>query len=59
MRKEICEHPFGTIKRNFGYTYFSMKGKDSALSESSFIGFIYNLKRVLKISGIKKLMAVI
>ena len=59
MRKEICEHPFGTIKRNFGYTYFSMKGQDSALSESSLIGFIYNLKRVLKISGIKKLMAVI
>jgi transposase len=58
-RKEICEHPFGTIKRNFGFTYFSMKGEDSALSESSFISFIYNLKRVINIVGIQKLMAMI
>ena len=58
-RKEICEHPFGTIKRNLGFTYFSMKGKDSALCESSFIGFIYNLKRVINIVGIQKLTAII
>jgi transposase len=58
-RKEICEHPFGTIKRNLGFTYFSMKGEESALSESSFIGFIYNLKRVINIVGIQKLTAMI
>ena len=42
-----------------GFTYFSMKGKDSALCESSFIGFIYNLKRVINIVGIQKLTAII
>jgi len=25
-RKEIVEHPFGTIKRNRDYTYFMQKG---------------------------------
>ena len=27
-RKEIVEHPFGTIKRSFGYTYFIQRGME-------------------------------
>jgi hypothetical protein len=26
LRKELAEHPFGTIKRWFGYTHFLLKG---------------------------------
>ena len=26
LRKTLAEHPFGTIKRWFGYTHFLMKG---------------------------------
>ncbi len=58
-RKEICEHPFGSIKRNMGYSYFLMKGKDGVLTESSLAGFIHNLIKVLNILGIKRLMTLV
>lgn len=51
-RKEIVEHPFGTIKRNLGYTYFLLKGLEKVKAEFSFICFIYNFKRVIKILGV-------
>ena len=56
-RKEIVEHPFGTIKYHWGYRSFMQKGKDKVSSEFSFIAFIYNLKRVLNIVEFGKLMA--
>ncbi len=55
-RKELVEHPFGTIKRNFGYTYFMQSGIEKVKSEFSFIAFIYNFKRVINIIGVKKLI---
>ncbi|MBN2856777.1 MAG: IS1182 family transposase [Candidatus Delongbacteria bacterium] len=55
-RKEIVEHPFGTIKRTLGYTYFQVKGIEKVQGEFSFICFIYNLKRVLNIIGIKEMI---
>lgn len=58
-RKEIVEHPFGTIKHSWGYRYFMQKGKDKVSSEFSFIAFIYNLKRVLNMVEFDKLMATI
>ena len=58
-RKELAEHPFGTIKRNLGYTYFSMKGIEKVKAEFSFISFIYNLKRVLNIVSMDKLQAIL
>src|SRR4030042_3134688 len=56
-RKELVEHPFGTIKRAFGYTYFLLKGMEKVKAEFSFICFIYNLKRVLNIIPINKLIS--
>jgi transposase len=58
-RKEIVEHPFGTIKRNLGYTYFMQKGLDKVKAEFNFICFIYNFKRVLNILGVKGFLSVI
>jgi transposase len=58
-RKELVEHPFGTIKRTFGYTHFLMKGLDKAKAEFSFICFVYNLKRVLNIVPIERLLSTI
>lgn len=58
-RKELCEHPFGTIKRNLGYDYFLLKGRDGALTEFSIISMVYNMKRVLNIFGVKELLEVI
>ncbi len=58
-RKEIVEHPFGTIKRSFGYTYFLLKGIEKVKGEFSLICFVYNLKRVLNIVGTNRLMEAI
>ena len=58
-RKEIVEHPFGTIKHTWGYRYFMQKGEEKVSSEFSFIAFIYNLKRVLNIVEFEKLIAAI
>jgi hypothetical protein len=55
-RKEIVEHPFGTIKRNWGFNYFMQRGIVKVKAEFSFICFIYNLKRVLNIVPLDKLI---
>lgn len=58
-RKEVVEHPFGTIKRNWGYRYFMQKGMGKVQAEFSFIAFIYNLRRVLNIVPFEELMEAI
>lgn len=55
-RKELVEHPFGTLKRNMGYSYFMQRGYKAVKAEFSFISFIYNLKRAMKIIGMKQLL---
>ena len=55
-RGAIVEHPFGTIKRHFGYTYYLTRGLDSVNTEGSFICIVNNLKRLIKIVGVKELI---
>lgn len=55
-RKEIVEHPFGTIKHNWGYRYFMQKSLEKVSAEFSFIAFIYNLRRVLNLVDFDRLM---
>ncbi|MFY3790876.1 IS1182 family transposase [Ureibacillus sp. MALMAid1270] len=55
-RGSIVEHPFGTIKRHFGYTYFLTRGLESVNTEVSFICLAYNLKRLINIIGVKELI---
>src|SRR5208283_5015603 len=59
LRKELCEHPFGTIKRWFGYTYFLLKGLEKVRTEWSLMTLAYNLKRVFKLVSFDKLMAAV
>jgi transposase len=59
LRKQLCEHPFGTIKRFLGYTYFLMKGLPNVRAEWSLITLVYNLKRVLNLVSFEKLMAAV
>jgi len=56
-RKELAEHPFGTIKRSQDHGYFLLKGKDKVNCEFNFTSFIYNFKRVLNIAGFDALLA--
>jgi hypothetical protein len=59
LRKTLAEHPFGTIKRWFGYTHFLLKGLAKVQCEWSLTTLAYNLKRVLNLVSFKKLMAAV
>lgn len=56
LRKALVEHPFGTIKRWFGYTYFLVKGLEMVRAEWSLITLAYNIKRVLNLVNFQELM---
>jgi len=55
-RKELAEHPFGTLKRTFGYTYFLMKGLEKVKAEMNLMSLVYNFKRVFNIVGYQMMM---
>lgn len=59
LRKSLVEHPFGTIKRAFGYDHFLLKGLEKVRTEWSLITLAYNLKRVLNLVDFQKLMAAV
>jgi hypothetical protein len=59
LRKALVEHPFGTIKRWFGYTHFLVKGLDMVRAEWSLITLAYNMKRVLRIVDWNQLLAAV
>ena len=58
LRKSLVEHPFGTIKCSLGLTHVYIKGLDRVSSWTSSVFLAYNLKRVINILGIPKLMEV-
>jgi transposase len=55
-RKEIVEHPFGTMKRTMTSGYFLMRGMKKVAAEMSLTVLCYNIKRVLNILGIEKMI---
>ncbi|MDQ3843728.1 MAG: transposase [Bacteroidota bacterium] len=55
-RQAICEHPFGTIKRAWGYSYTLLRGLSKVDGEMNLIALIYNLRRALNILGFKQMM---
>ncbi len=59
LRKEVVEHPFGTIKYWMGETHFQMKTLKHVSTEMSLHVLAYNLKRVMNIMGIKPLIQAI
>lgn len=56
-RKELAEHPFGTIKRAFNQGYMLLKRLPKVGTEASLTMLAYDITRVINIMGIKKLMA--
>jgi hypothetical protein len=58
-RQAICEHPFGTIKRHWGYTHTLLKGLQKVNGEMNLIMFCYNFMRTKNILGIDKMLLVI
>ena len=57
LRKQIVEHPYGTIKHRMGATHFVMKGLENVKAEMSLHVLAYNLTRVINIVGVPAIMA--
>ncbi len=58
-RQEIVEHPFGTIKRQWGFDYTLMKGKQKVDGDVGLIFIAYLFTRLMNILGLKGLMEAI
>ena len=58
-RQAICEHPFGTIKRHWGYTHTLLKGLQKVNGEMNLIMFCYNFIGTKNILGFKKMLQAI
>ena len=56
-RKELVEHPFGTIKRSFNQGYMLMKGLRKVTGEMGLTMLAYNMRRAINILGTRALMA--
>lgn len=55
-RQAIVEHPFGTIKRSWGYTYTLLRRIGKITGEFSLIFTAYNMRRSVSILTFKGLM---
>jgi transposase len=55
-RRETVEHPFGTIKQWMNQGAFLMRGLEKVRAEFSLTALAYNLRRVLNIVGLPKLI---
>ena len=55
-RQQIVEHPYGTIKRQWGFSYIiTKKYIERAEADFGFIMTAYNLRRIINIVGMKRL----
>lgn len=57
LRKQTVEHPWGTVKRSFGFSYFLTRGAESVRTESILHFLVYNIKRAINIMGTQELRA--
>ena len=58
-RKEVVEHPFGTIKWYDGAHYFLCRGKEMVSAEIALSFLSYHLRRAINILGVGVLIAFI
>ncbi len=55
-RQAIVEHPYGTIKRQWGFSYImTKKGSKRASADVGLMMTAYNLRRIINILGIERL----
>jgi transposase len=53
QRAGLVEHPFGTLKRWFGWDHFLVRGFEKVWGEMSLMVLGYNLTRVIHILGVQ------
>ena len=56
QRRCIVEHPFGTVKRSLGYSYFMRRKKENVDAEAASMFIAYNFKRLLTIFSTRDLV---
>ena len=56
MRRRTIGHVFGTLKHWMGATHFLTRGLANVGTEMSLLVLAYNLKRVIKLLGVRKTM---
>lgn len=55
-RQAIVEHPYGTIKRQWGFSYImTKKGSQRASADLGLVMIAYNLRRIINILGMEGL----
>ena len=52
----LSEHPFGTIKRAMGFSYFLLRGLKKVTGEFALMCLGYNIKRAKKLLGFEKML---
>lgn len=52
----LSEHPFGTIKRAMGFSYFLLRGLKKVRGEFALMCLGYNIKRAKNLLGFEKMM---
>jgi len=56
QRRELAEHPFGTMKWLMGLPRFLLRGLKKAKAELALVVLSYNIKRVINILGVATLL---
>ncbi|MFT9078472.1 IS1182 family transposase [Ethanoligenens sp.] len=59
VRKQTVEHPFGTVKRAMGFSYFLTRRTENMRTESLLHFLVYNMKRAINIVGTKQLIGIL
>jgi hypothetical protein len=57
QRKQVVEHPFGTMKRWWDAGYVLMRGRAKVRTECSLTGLAYNLRRVVNLVEMPRRLA--
>lgn len=56
QRRCIVEHPFGTIKRSLGYSFFLRRRQENVDAEAASMFIAYNFKRLLNMFSTEELV---
>ena len=58
-RREVVEHPFGSIKQWMYQGAFLMRGLENVRAEFSLTALVYNLRRALNVVGVEPMVAAV
>ena len=59
QRRELVEHPFGSIKQWMNQGAFLMRGLEKVRAEFSLTALVYNLRRAINILGVEAIIAAV